>query len=646
MRRILMVAGLGLVACTAAEGGDPGCPPDRIWDEFGGRCRLALSDRSTEGSSWAPGKRAFVEATSRWGLDRLGVEGVRLSVADIDGDGRPDLFARRAGSGADDFRPGGKRQTWLLRNVEGRTFEDVTEASGIVRPRGAGEAGLGRPAEVVVWADVNGDGAVDAFTGTSPQPGSPHTSELMLNDGTGAFVLGPAAGPWREGAASVGAAVFLDVDRDGNVDLFVGHGTSAGGGPAQDRLYLNLGEAGFRDVTVPYGLGTLPWSSMDDLDRALAHSNAWAAAACDLDGDGWQDLLVASYGRAPNHLWRGGEAGFSNASLSSGFAFDARQDWTDNESARCHCHLRPDDEGCAGVPPPQWIRCETLDDAFRWNHATDRRPYRLGGNSATTVCADFDGDGHLDLLTTEIVHWDVGSSSDPSELLFNEGGATLSFRRPGGEATGIVRPRDRTDWNEGDMTAAAFDFDNDGRPDVYLGSSDYPGTRGWLFGQQADGTFRPVPFEEGIDHLASHGIAVADFDGDGDLDVVVGHSQMRCDDSCYELPTVRFFENVVGDTGNWIQLDLRGGPGSNGLAVGARVEVEAAGRLQVQEVGGGHGHYGIQHDRVLHFGLGASAEARVTIRWPDRPLTTERFTLQAGYRYLVEQGGDARPAMR
>jgi hypothetical protein len=66
--------------------------------------------------------------------------------------------------------------------------------------------------------------------------------------------------------------------------------------------------------------------------------------------------------------------------------------------------------------------------------------------------------------------------------------------------------------------------------------------------------------------------------------------------------------------------------------------VKAGGVTQTQEVGGGHGHYGIQHDRVLHFGLGDSCEAEVTIRWPDGALTTEEMTLVSGYRFHVTQG--------
>ena len=195
------------------------------------------------------------------------------------------------------------------------------------------------------------------------------------------------------------------------------------------------------------------------------------------------------------------------------------------------------------------------------------------------------------------------------------------------------------------MTGAIFDFDNDGWADIYVGGSDYAGNRGLLYHQESALSFREVAPSEGIDHNRSHGVVYADFDRDGDLDVIVGHSRARCDASapnnCYETAQVRFFENVAADGGNFVQVRLEGGAGTNRAAIGARVTVTAGGVTQTQEVGGGHGHYGSQNDLVLHFGLGAGCEAQVEVRWPDAALSTESFTLPAGHRYRLPQGGPA-----
>jgi hypothetical protein len=642
------VASLLLAACGTGSGASDAGQVVVIVDEPDAQGSDASSSTGPRecaplpgGGAWSAGTAAFEDATARAGFDAAGAVAVRISAADIDGDGYTDLALRRVSSTGDDLGEDGRRSTWLMRNTGGGAFEDVTLTSGFITRRD-GDATRGRPTEVVVFGDVDNDGDLDAYSGLSnPQGTLTEGAEVLLNDGQGNFTLAPPTPALQlAGQASVrGGASFTDYDRDGVLDLFVTHG-----GTEQDRLYKGAGDGTFTEVTAAVGLETVGWFNLADINAARAHTNSWGAAACDLNGDGAPELLSSSYGRAPNHLWQSvtrGAARYTNRSVASGYAFDERADWSDNESARCHCQLNPGDPGCDGVPAPRLIRCQQQSDAFRWNHANDREAFRLGGNSGTTVCGDVDADGDLDLLTTEIVHWDVGLSSDPSELLLNDGGADVTFTRPGRAALGLGRARSGQTWDDGDITGALFDFDNDGRLDVLINSTDYPGTRALLFHQQEDGTFRGVPITDGIDHTSAHGVAVADFDRDGDLDLVIGHSRGRCSsgDHCYPDAHARYFENVVGSRNRWLQLELVGGDGSNRAAIGAQATVAWGERRQLAEVGGGHGHYGVQHGTALHFGLGEACEVEVTVRWPDASNTTETFTLGANARYRITQGG-------
>ncbi|MEE2901696.1 MAG: CRTAC1 family protein [Myxococcota bacterium] len=638
----------GLCHCGDTFG--PVCSSNEICFPAQKTCQMV--PKCTLGTKWESGKQAFVERTKEWGLEDIGAQGIRLASGDFNNDGWPDLLIRSGGNREEDLSAEGTRRSWLLLNDTAGGFRDITKDSRIRAFRTSQDPNIGRPGEVVAFADVDNDGTLDVFTGMTTKtensyPGA--TSEVMLNDGKGTFsfadIDSEARAEFSEDA--VAGASFVDYDRDGNIDLWLGQtGYTPKGTNAltvlQDRLLRGNGLGFFSDVTNDTGLVTEPWSDVAALNEGRAHSRSWSSLACDLNNDGTAELLSSSYGRAPNLLWQGknenGVVSFTNRSVISGYAFDDQQDWSDNEFAKCFCEANPMASGCGQVPAPR-IRCPMNSG---WSHTRDREPFRLGGNSGTTVCADINNDGYFDLLTTEITHWWAGQNSDFSQLLLNEGSADVSFRRLDNSRIGLSRSNGAVNWDNGDMTAAVFDFDNDGWQDIYIGASDYAGNRGLLYHQSKPLEFSNVSTMYGIDHNRSHGLAVADFDRDGDLDIIVGHSRSRCDaarpNNCYETRQVRLFENVIGAAGNWVQLSLIGGDGTNRKAIGARVTLTTDDASQSRYIDGGHGHYGIQHDALVHFGLGSFCEAEVKITWPDKQLSTQTFNVVAGFRYRIEQG--------
>ena len=104
---------------------------------------------------------------------------------------------------------------------------------------------------------------------------------------------------------------------------------------------------------------------------------------------------------------------------------------------------------------------------------------------------------------------------------------------------------------------------------------------------------------------SSRGSAFADFDNDGDLDLIVVNLDSR--------PTL--LRNDGGNRGNWLQVQLRQ-PGHNTQAIGARVTVLAGGRLHMREARAG-ASYLSQNDTRLHFGLMTEQVEQLTIRWPS-----------------------------
>ena len=131
--------------------------------------------------------------------------------------------------------------------------------------------------------------------------------------------------------------------------------------------------------------------------------HTWCTAACDVDNDGEPDLLTASYGRDFNTFWHGGFKGgdgstrFVQHMHESHLDRDDNDDWTTNWNAQCYCHDNPTADECDKCGPPE-VDCVQLKAAFggiyRWNHPTDRKPYRLGGN--TCLAGDVAGDYSFD----------------------------------------------------------------------------------------------------------------------------------------------------------------------------------------------------------------------------------------------------------
>ena len=613
-------------------------------------------------TAWKAGDAVFEEITESWSASALGQ---RLYAVDYDSDGYPDLVAHEGGGKETNFS-GGVRPFTLLRNKDGAGFEDVTQSSKILTFPGQSDDNLGRPVQIIGFSDVDNDGDLDAFIGAHrTDTADGYHSGVMLNQGDGTFLPGPEGDADRKNQTSAPSGViFTDFDRDGNIDLFVPMDAISGSaaGRQQDRLYQGDGTGKFTEVTASAGVETTPWQTLSDLNEAKSHSVGWGGTACDLNYDGTPELMVASYGRYANHLWQGmrdgvGNVSYENRSLSSTFAWDTNMGWGDNFFAMCYCALME----AAGTPGEDCCQAESISAAVcsgngialnadksgvngPWSHNQDRMPFRNGGVSSGGICADINGDGHLDYFLGAIHHAWAGSAADSSEVLINAGTADVLFTRPGDDALGLaIDHSGDPNFNEGHMTQTAFDFDNDGRIDLFQGASDYPDNRALLYHQKADGTFEGLATADFFDHHRSHGVAVADFDQDGALDIAVGHGRSRCSGDtltpCYPTAAIRVFRNLR-TPGNFTSVELIGAAGTNSFAFGARLDVVTSSRHYAAEVSSGYGHFGAQNPRVQHLGLGDHCAALVRVRWPDEGLSTQTFELKAGKRYRWEQGKD------
>jgi len=478
----------------------------------------------------------------------------------------------------------------------GRKLVDSTEASGLMKAAG------GRFPNSFIFGDVDNDGDTDAFLCRSSdfeKTGKPDDGlrcEILLNDGKGCFKQVKDSGV-NKLAETTYAACFLDYDNDGLLDLFTGNWYRFYGKSLEcypDRLFRGKGDGYFEEVTNKLGLMTIPEAGKRNSSRPT-----YGVTHLDYNNDGWQDIIVCAYGRQWNMLWKNeGGKKFIEAGEKTGIDGDADR---------------------SGKYP------QSTKDFFKKRYGSEREdemPFRSNGNTFDAACEDFDNDGDIDIFFGEICHSWAGSSSDRSMLCENLGKDKdfVFKRRP--EAIKRKHASDQS-WNEGDLHVGWLDFDNDGRLDLLIASSDYPdGQYLKLYRQEKDGSFEDITEKCGFNWEGCGGISLGDFDRDGDVDILVGRSFARLPKEKIQgkVPHAALFVNQVGSRNNYlcVMLEGSGKDGSNRNAIGARVYVKVDGVVQMRELRGGAGHCGHQNPPEAYFGLGKAKKIEsVEIHWPD-----------------------------
>jgi hypothetical protein len=211
---------------------------------------------------------------------------------------------------------------------------------------------------------------------------------------------------------------------------------------------------------------------------------------------------------------------------------------------------------------------------------------------------DYDNDLDFDL------YWTTWPGSDPGGPQPN----ALYQNVDGTNFTDVALVSGTTDPDGWGISCNAGDIDNDGWQDFFVTNGFDPNTTAnVLFHNQSDGTFTDVTPSLGGAAFDGRGVAFADYDNDGDVDLVV---------TADAGDSTRLWRNDTNNGNHWITLNLVGTV-SNRSAIGARIEVTTALMTTVQEVSGGAGR-GSQNSLPVEFGLGsAETVEQITVFWPS-----------------------------
>ena len=515
-----------------------------------------------------------------------------VSIGDINNDGLEDIFFT-----------GNMVENRLYLNKGDLVFEDISQSAGI--------SGDDRWYSGTTFVDINQDGYLDIYCSVGGKNG-PNNNVLLINNQDNTFT---------EKAKEYGIdcdgismhATFFDYDKDGDLDLYViNYPPTSFTAPVEyyhymlenheavdsDKLYRN-DNGHFTDVTEEAGLRSFGLSL--------------GVVASDVNNDGYTDIFVSNDFNAPDFLFINNQDGtFTNqiqtclqqtsffgmgADIADfnndGFMDIFQLDMSAEDNFRSKANMSSMDPAAFYQSVDLGLHRQYMQNSLQMNNGNEEGELplfsnvaRLAGVSSTDwswggLLADFDNDGWKDLFVTNGIRRDVNNKDFYAKHreFFDKMENDPDYKNKE-EEVGLLR---------------------------YLEELPSEKLSNYMFQNNKDLSFTNQAIEWGFEEKTfSNGVASADLDNDGDLDLVINNLE--------DVASI-YRNNANTSANNYLSLDIKGGEGV--LPNGSKVSVYSSNGFQVQEHNVVRGYLS-SISPLLHFGLGDASEVdSILVAWPN-----------------------------
>ncbi|NNE27789.1 MAG: VCBS repeat-containing protein [Saprospiraceae bacterium] len=518
------------------------------------------------------------------------LQGAGVAILDANNDGKQDIYFASNMEG-----------DRLYLNKGNFKFEDITDMAGLTNKNWSTGTAV---------VDINNDGYDDVYVCKFMFDDPNRLQNVFyINNGDGTFTDKAS----QMGLADAGYSImanFFDMDRDGDLDVYIANQPpnslqmkSALKGKVDydytDRLYRN-DNGRFTDITERSGITN--------------YSYSLSATSFDYNKDGWVDIYVAcDYDEADLLYKNNGDGTFTNVANEalkhmSNFSMgvDIADINNDGYSDVYVADMVAEDNfriktNMSGMNPAKFFFL--AENGYHYQYMFNALQLNNGDNSFSEIAqlsgvsntdwswtplfVDFDQDGYKDLAVTN------GLSKD-------------------------MRNKDFEIWRKDFINKKLEEAAKENNKSLYVNpleiSKQAPSFKisNYVYKNNGDLSFTKVSKEWGFDLPTwSQGMAYADFDQDGDLDVVVNNMDMVAD----------LYQNQANENylNNYIAIELEG-PAQNTSGINAEIQIEYAGQKQTADMTPFRGYMSTSQD-IVHFGLGAHGVIdKISVIWPDNKM--------------------------